>query len=83
MKLLDIPVGRKLSKIDRLIYNKLFNLSSKRGYATVSNEYLANTLSISVQDVSKSIKNLRKQNLIKFANLDRDGIKGRKIFINL
>lgn len=83
MKLLDIPVGRKLSKIDRLIYNKLFSLSSKRGYATVSNEYLANILSLSTQEVSKSIKNLRKQNLIKFANLDRDGVKERKIFINL
>lgn len=83
MKLLDIPVSGKLSKIDRLIYNKLFSLSSKRGYATVSNEYLANILSISTQEVSKLIKHLRKQNLIKFANLDRDGIKGRKIFINL
>lgn len=83
MKLLDIPVGGKLSKVDRLVYNKLFMLSHKRGYATVSNEYLANILSLSTQEVSKSIKNLRKRNLIKFADLDRDGIKGRKIFINL
>lgn len=80
---MNILQDKRLSTNDRKIYNKLFLLSQDKGYCYSTNEYLAMTLSIPYKEISKSINKLRKLKLIKMADLDRDGIKGRKIFINL
>lgn len=80
---MNIIQDKRLSTNDRKIYNKLFFLSQQRGYCYSSNEYLAINLSIPYQEISKSIKKLQALKFIKVANLDRDNIKGRKIFINL
>lgn len=80
---MNIIQDKRLSTNDRKVYNKLFFLSQQRGYCYSSNEYLAINLSIPYQEISKSIKKLQALKFIKVANLDRDNIKGRKIFINL
>lgn len=80
---MNILQDKRLSINDRKIYNKLFLLSQDKGYCYSSDEYLAMILSIPYREISKSIKKLSKLKLIKVADLDRDGIKGRKIFINL
>ncbi len=80
---MNISQDKRLSTNDRKIYNKLFLLSQDKGYCYSSDEYLAMALSIPCKEISKSIKKLSKLKLIKMADLDRDGIKGRKIFINL
>lgn len=80
---MNIIQDKRLSTNDRKVYNKLFFLSQQRGYCYSSNEYLAIKLSIPYKEISKSIKKLQALKMIKVANLDRDNIKGRKIFINL
>lgn len=80
---MNIIQDKRLSTNDRKVYNKLFFLSQQRGYCYSSNECLAINLSIPYEEISKSIKKLQTLKMIKVANLDRDGIKGRKIFINL
>lgn len=82
-KYFNVLESKNLSNVDKKLLNKLFLLSQQRGYCYSSNEYLAMNLSIPCQEISKSIKKLKKLKMIKVANLDRDNIKGRKIFINL
>lgn len=80
---MNIIQDKRLSTNDRKVYNKLFLLSQRTGYCYSSNEYLAMALSMPCDEISKSIKKLKGLKIIKVANLDRDNIKGRKIFINL
>lgn len=80
---MNIIQDKRLLTNDRKVYHRLFLLSQNKGYCYSTNEYLSMVLSIPYKEISKSIKKLSKLKLIKIADLDRDGIKGRKIFINL
>lgn len=80
---MNIIQDKRLTTNDRKIYYRLFLLSQDKGYCYSTNEYLSMILSIPYKEISKSIKKLQELKFIKVANLDRDNIKGRKIFINL
>lgn len=80
---MNIIQDKRLSTNDRKVYHRLFLLSQDKGYCHSTDEYLSMVLSIPYKEISKSIKKLQALKFIKVANLDRDNIKGRKIFINL
>ena len=53
-----------LSSTEKLLMSQLISLTLKNGYCFASNEYLANSMSVTKRTISKSLSNLKIQNYI-------------------
>ena len=78
----DVRYHERLSDSEKLLFAELTALSSKYGYATASNAYLAKLFHTSERTISRRISNLAAEGFVKI-ELEREGNKmvQRKIFV--
>lgn len=78
----DVRYHERLSDSEKLLFAELTALSSKWGYATASNAYLAKLFHTSERTISRRISNLAAEGFVKI-ELEREGNKmvQRKIIV--
>lgn len=78
----DVRYHKRLSDSEKLLFAELTALSSKWGYATASNAYLAKLFHTSERTISRRISNLAAEGFVKI-ELEREGNKmvQRKIIV--
>ena len=78
-----VAKDQTLTKLDKLVFGKIYGLSKKDKFCWSTNKYLADYFNVKEWSISKSINNLIEKGYIKVEyNYQFSNKKRRKIFIN-